>query len=146
LMSEGLETRRAPRSSMGSVHMDSLTFNKFAAGILVALLLVVGIGKLGNVLYGPQEVAHEGVMEAGGEEMAADESGLAEPEEEGMSLAALLNVADLDAGFHDALVRDLLRPIEDIAELSDAHDEQKSNQNARGKLVESQGIHVYRPH
>ncbi len=83
---------------MGSVHMDSLTFNKFAAGILVALLLVVGIGKLGNVLYGPQEVAHEGVMEAGGEEMAADESGLAEPEEEGMSLAALLNVADLDAG------------------------------------------------
>lgn len=79
--------------------MDSLTFNKFAAGILVALLLVMGIGKLGNLLYGPQEVAHgEGVMEAGGEEMAADESGLAEPEEEGMSLAALLNVADLDAG------------------------------------------------
>ena len=79
--------------------MDSLTFNKFAAGILVALLLVMGIGKLGSILYGPQEVAHgEGVMEAGGEEMAADESGLAEPEEEGMSLAALLNVADLDAG------------------------------------------------
>lgn len=79
--------------------MDSLTFNKFAAGILVALLLVMGIGKLGNVLYGPEEVAHdEGVMEAGGEEMAADESGLAEPEEEGMSLAALLAVADLDAG------------------------------------------------
>jgi len=79
--------------------MDSLTFNKFAAGILVALLLVMGIGKLGNLLYGPEEVAHdEGVMEAGGEEMTADESGLAEPEEEGMSLAALLNVADLDKG------------------------------------------------
>ena len=39
--------------------MDSLTFNKFAAGILVALLLVTGIGKLGSILYGPQEVAHD---------------------------------------------------------------------------------------
>ena len=79
--------------------MDSLLFNKIAAGILVALLLVFGIGKLGNTLYGPEEIAHgEGVMEAGGEEMAVDEEAGAAPEEEGMSLAALLNVADLDAG------------------------------------------------
>lgn len=79
--------------------MDSLLFNKIAAGILVALLLVFGIGKLGNTLYGPEFVAHDGeVMEAGGEEMAVDEQAGAAPEEEGMSLAALLNVADLDAG------------------------------------------------
>jgi len=79
--------------------MDSLLFNKIAAGVLIALLLVFGIGKIGNTLYGPDEVAHDGaVMEAGGEEMAADESAGAAPAEPGMSLAALLNAADLAAG------------------------------------------------
>ena len=38
--------------------MDALEFNKLAAGLLVALLLVVGIGKLADLLYAPRPAGH----------------------------------------------------------------------------------------
>ena len=41
--------------------MDALEFNKFAAGLLVALLLVVGIGKLADLLYAPRPAGHAAV-------------------------------------------------------------------------------------
>lgn len=82
-----------------SVHMESLEFNKIAAAILVALLLAVGIGKIGNVLYAPElpehaavetnADAHSDANVGGGEhgDMAAD-----------VALPVLLASADLADG------------------------------------------------
>ena len=79
--------------------MESLEFNKIAAAILVALLLVVGIGKIGNVLYAPELPEHAAVETSadahsdadvgGGEhgDMAAD-----------LALPVLLASADLEDG------------------------------------------------
>ena len=78
--------------------MDSLEFNKFAAAILVALLVVMGIGKLSDTLYAPQtgEHAREQVAALGGEGAPAggEEAGPAAD----VSLAALLARADPAAG------------------------------------------------
>jgi cytochrome c len=83
----------------GSVHMESLEFNKIAAAILVALLLAVGIGKISNVLYAPELPEHAAVETSadahsdadvgGGEhgDMAAD-----------VALPVLLASADLEDG------------------------------------------------
>ncbi len=55
--------------------MESLEFNKIAAGILVAVLLAVGIGKIGNVLYAPELPEHAAVETEGDAHSNADVGG-----------------------------------------------------------------------
>ncbi len=81
--------------------MDSLEFNKIAAGLLMGLLLAFGIGKLGNVLYGPQITEHAVEHAAGDTVAAADDHGetpAAAPVAEAVPIAALLAGADLANG------------------------------------------------
>ena len=76
--------------------MDSLEFNKLAGGLLVGLLLAVGIGKLGDVLYAPDLPAHAAV-EAGADAHA--DAGVGDHgEEPAVPLASLLAAADLADG------------------------------------------------
>ena len=76
--------------------MDALAFNKYAAAVLVALLLVMGIGKLGQVFYRPGTTGGTAVI-AGLEEVA-DGHGAVPEEAEAVPLAALLHQADIAAG------------------------------------------------
>jgi cytochrome c2 len=55
--------------------MESLEFNKIAAAILVALLLAVGIGKIGNVLYAPELPEHAAVETSADAHSDADVGG-----------------------------------------------------------------------
>ena len=81
--------------------MDSLEFNKIAAGLLVGLLLAFGIGKLGNTLYGPKitqdaTVDHADDTMAGAEHV--DETPSIQPAVEAEPIASLLASADLANG------------------------------------------------
>ena len=81
--------------------MDSLEFNKIAAGLLVGLLLAFGIGKLGNTLYGP-EIPHLAPEDHAGDMTAdavpAEEAPDAAPIAEAVPIATLLAGADLANG------------------------------------------------
>ena len=74
--------------------MDALEFNKLAAGLLVALLLAVGIGKLADLLYAPRLPGHAAAP--------APEAGQAATQAaapiEALPLANRLAMADLAAG------------------------------------------------
>jgi len=76
--------------------MDSLEFNKIAGGVLVALLLVVGIGKLSNILYAPELPEHAAVETEADAHSDADVGGGHDAPE--VSLAALLAGADATGG------------------------------------------------
>ena len=78
--------------------MDSLEFNKVAAGLLVGLLLAFGIGKLGSVLYAPAMPDREAV-EAPVETAQSDEPATPEaPAAPAVPIAVFLASADLVAG------------------------------------------------
>ena len=81
--------------------MDSLEFNKIAAGLLVGLLLAFGIGKLGNTLYGPK-IAEDATADHADDMMASaepvDEAPGIQPVAEAVSIASLLASADLANG------------------------------------------------
>ena len=81
--------------------MDSLEFNKIAAGLLVGLLLAFGIGKLGNTLYGPK-ITEDATADHADDMMASAEPvheapGM-QPVAEAVPIASLLASADLASG------------------------------------------------
>ena len=75
--------------------MDSLEFNKIAAGLLVGLLLAVGIGKLSDILYAPDLPEHAAVETEADAHSDADVGGgldtdMADEADPATSVAALL--------------------------------------------------------
>jgi len=78
--------------------MDSLEFNKIAAGLLLGLLLAIGIGKLGNILYAPDLPEHALVETDADAHSDADVGGGHDEAEDEVPLAMLLANADLEAG------------------------------------------------
>ena len=76
--------------------MGSLEFNKIAAGLLVALLLAVGVGKLGDVLYGPDLPARVATGGHGADAAAAAGDG-ALPDDAAATTVAAADPAAVDA-------------------------------------------------
>ncbi len=77
--------------------MNVLEFNKIAAGVLVGLLLAVGIGKLGDILYAPEPVESAEVADDHADTETTEVAVIEEPVET-VSIAVLLQNVDLEAG------------------------------------------------
>ncbi|MBC6440225.1 MAG: c-type cytochrome [Rhodospirillales bacterium] len=74
--------------------MDSLEFNKIAGGLLVGLLLAVGIGKLGSILYAPYLPEHAAVETVADAHSDTDVGGDGATEQAAVPFGMLLASAD----------------------------------------------------
>jgi len=76
--------------------MSGLELNKFAAAILIAGILVMFVGKIGDAFYPyEKEVAHHG---EGAVEVSSDEAVAADVPAQPVDLGALLAAANIDSG------------------------------------------------
>ncbi len=77
--------------------MDSFEINKIVAAVLMVALLVIGIGKISNIVFHVEKPKTPGyAIEV--EKIASDSASVAEVAEEKIDIAALMSMGDLASG------------------------------------------------
>ena len=77
--------------------MDSFEINKIVAAVLMVALLIIGIGKISNIVFHVEKPKTPGyAIEV--EKIASDSSSVAEVAEEKIDIAALMSMGDLASG------------------------------------------------
>ena len=78
--------------------MDSFELNKIIAAILMVALLVIGIGKLSNVIFHVEKPKKPGYVVEVEQAVLSDVTSSAEASEEKINIAALMAMGDLATG------------------------------------------------